>query len=86
MERRRMYGDEYVGKEKPSGELYQERKMQAEIQRLSIKQDDAIELPQNEVVKQSQLESAPKTTVVLDATTLNKLKAQIMKAKLRNAA
>ena len=86
MARRRMYGDEYVGKERPSGELHQERKMQAGIQRPSSKQDDnAAELPQGEVVKESQLESAPKTTAVLDGTALNKLKAQVMKARLRNA-
>jgi hypothetical protein len=87
MERRRMYGDEYVGKEKPSGELFQERKLNAGIHR--TKQDSASleknDLPQCAVMTADQQASAPSTTVPLDATALNKLKAQMMKAKLRNA-
>jgi hypothetical protein len=88
MDRRKMYGKEYVGLEKPSGELFQERKMKAGVRRESgeqheSKQPQAQQLRQGEVVHDSG--PAPATTAPLDSTALNKLKAQMMKAKLRNA-
>ncbi|EMD00894.1 hypothetical protein BAUCODRAFT_57825, partial [Baudoinia panamericana UAMH 10762] len=89
MDRRKMYGKEYVGLEKPSGELYQERKMKAGVRRdngeqQKEQQEQAVPdgLPQGVPMDEA---SAPATTVPLDSTTLNKLKAQMMKAKLRNA-
>ena len=87
VERRRMYGKEYVGNEKPSGELFQERKLKAGIHRTKqeSQNDKQNDLPQGEVVPTGQQAPAPSTTVPLDATSLNKLKAQMMKAKLRNA-
>ena len=84
MDRRKMYGNEYVGLEKPSGELFQERKMKAGIRRHSgAEEDESLqELPQGDRME----EAAPmKTMAPLDSTALNKLKAQMMKAKLRNA-
>lgn len=84
MDRRKTYGKEYVGLEKPSGELFQERKLRAGIRRESSGQAaQPNELDQGEVM--SKETSAPSTAVPLDTTALNKLKAQMMKAKLRNA-
>ena len=83
LDRRRLYGEGYVGKETPSGELFQERKMEAGIRRsakLPPEVDD-LELPQGEVME----ERAVQTTSMADPTVLNRMKAQLMKAKLRNS-
>ena len=85
LDRRKMYGKDYVGKEKPSGELFHERvKEDEQRERASAKRtphDDATHA-QGEVMREA---SPPAKTVILDATALNKLKAQMMKAKLRGA-
>lgn len=85
LERRKIYGKEYVGLQKPSGELFQERKMEAGLRRESSPRKDdreaVMETPQGE----SMLEAEPLAkTAPFDTTSLNKLKAQLMKAKLRN--
>ncbi|KAL5429194.1 hypothetical protein PMIN04_000435 [Paraphaeosphaeria minitans] len=83
VDRRKMYGRDYVGKEKPSGELFEERRLEAGIHRPSQEHphlpDD---LPQGQVVSDP-LPTAK--TVVLSQTELNKLKAQMMKAKMKGA-
>jgi len=81
LERRKVYGDGYIGKEKPSGDLYQERKLDAGIRRKHHETDDEEpkELPQSVIVP----EQAP--TTLVDQTTLNRMKAQIMKAKLKKS-
>ncbi|KAK3725035.1 Pre-mRNA-splicing factor cwf19 [Vermiconidia calcicola] len=85
VDRRKMYGRDYVGLEKPSGELFQERKMKAGIRRDAQNDGpDDEELPQGKAVPSDTV--APSTTAPLDSTALNKLKAQLMKAKLRNAS
>ena len=82
LDRRNMYGKDYVGKEKPSGELYEERKLKAGIHRAPRDDHQAAELPQGEVVANPR----PTTnTVALSQTELNKLKAQMMKAKLKKS-
>lgn len=86
LDRRNMYGKDYIGLEKPSGEFYQERKQKAGIHQKSqsIAQGQAHTDPE---VREGVMEEAPPPakTVALDQTALNKLKAQMMKAKLRNA-
>jgi hypothetical protein len=82
LDRRNMYGKDYVGKEKPSGELYEERKLKAGIHRASRDDHQAAELPQGKMVA----DPRPTTnTVALSQTELNKLKAQMMKAKLKKS-
>jgi hypothetical protein len=82
LDRRKMYGKEYIGKEKPSGELYEERRLKAGIHRSSRDQKQEDDLPQGQVVE----DPRPTTnTVALSQTELNKLKAQMMKAKLKKA-
>jgi hypothetical protein len=83
LERRETYGDGYVGKEKPSGELFQERKLAAGIRRKpeplpEERQDE--ELPQGEIV---QREEPTIATTAPDQSTLNRMKARLMKAQLR---
>ncbi|GME60019.1 Cell cycle control protein [Neofusicoccum parvum] len=81
IDRRATYGRDYVGKEKPSGELYQERKMKAGVRRESAQSAGEVpELPQGQVIQEK---APPATTAVLDATSLNKLRAKMMKAKLK---
>ena len=81
LDRRKTYGKAYVGKEKPSGELFQERKLDQGLRRetqgtpLSQSPDTIL----NDVVA-----PAPAATVTkMDQTSLNRLKAQLMKAQLR---
>jgi hypothetical protein len=82
LDRRKMYGKDYVGKEKPSGELYEERRLQAGIHRPSREHHEEQDLPQGETVPDPQ----PITnTVSLSQTELNRLKAQMMKAKMKKA-
>lgn len=84
LERRETYGKDYVGKEKPSGELYQERKLDAGIRRgplSSLEGKNSQELPQGQVAHTG--DSAPATKSI-DQTTLNRMKARLMKAQLRN--
>ena len=81
LERRKLYGEGYVGKERPSGDLYQERMLDAGVRRKHDHQeeDDPEDLPQSVVVPQQ----AP--TALVDQTALNRMKAQIMKAKLKKS-
>ena len=84
LERRRLYGEGYIGKEKPSGELFRERKMEMGIRRgqEEPRGGDSLNLPQGVVMEE---QTVPERSVLLDSTTLNRMKAQLMKAKLRNA-
>ncbi|KAL2264128.1 hypothetical protein VTK26DRAFT_1997 [Humicola hyalothermophila] len=77
MDRRKVYGEGYVGKEKPTGELYAERmaKTRPEPARSPSPQ------PEQGLVVEDMTRSAPP----MDQSTLNRMRAQMMKAKLRNA-
>lgn len=87
LDRRKMYGESYVGKEKPSGELFQERKLQNNVRRDQREhiRDPAEELKAEGQGKQMETEPPSFTTQPLDQTALNRLKAQMMKAKLKKA-
>lgn len=76
LERRRIYGEGYKIKEKPTGELYQER--------LRHERKDEPPGPA-ELVQGAVLPQAVKPPPAIDQTTLNRLRAQMMKAKLRHA-
>ena len=84
LDRRKLYGEGCVGKEKPSGELFQERKMAMGIRRSPVasREEKDAELPQGEIMEDK---AAPTVSVVVDNTTLNRMKAQLMKAKLKNS-
>lgn len=75
MERRRLYGKGYKGKEKPSGDLYKER---LEKQR---KDEPPEEFEQGTIMTDAPQPPPP----AMDQTALNRLRAQMMKAKLRRA-
>ncbi|CAG8982873.1 hypothetical protein HYALB_00002889 [Hymenoscyphus albidus] len=79
LDRRHLYGEGYVGKEKPTGELFRERKLE-----LGIKEKS--EAPPNDPLPQGQvMEESQPTPVSLDASTLNRMKAKLMKAKLKKS-
>lgn len=87
LDRRNTYGKAYVGKDKPSGELFQERKLQSDIRRDPREhlRDPEQELNAEGQGKKIDTAPPPQTTRHLDMTALNRLKAQMMKAKLRKA-
>lgn len=83
LDRRQLYGEGYVGKERPSGELFQERKMEMSIRRGPVETDEEPkDIPQGMVIEEM---PPPAVTVALDSTTLNRMKAQLMKAKLKKS-
>ncbi|KAL1957823.1 hypothetical protein VTO42DRAFT_5541 [Malbranchea cinnamomea] len=85
LDRRERYGKDYIGKEKPTGELFQERKLKMGLtqERGKEKHEEDAELPpQGQEMK---TEPVQHETKVLDPTALNRLKAKMMKAKLRGA-
>lgn len=82
MDRRKTYGDGYVGKSKPSGELFQERKLDAHVHEHRPSSPGHRELDQGAVIPEAPV-SQPTTRI--DQTALNKMRAQMMKAKLRKA-
>lgn len=79
LERRKTYGEGYVVKEKPSGELFQERKLETVVHESSDELD--------RVERKGRPEHQPPEAEVrqVDQTTLNRLKAQMMKAKLKGS-
>lgn len=84
LERRDTYGEGYVGKDRPSGELFKERKLDIGLQT----KETSSEHVDSDVHDLSRCVDAQKpttTTVPLDQTALNRLKAQMMKAKVRNS-
>ncbi|EHK99784.1 putative Pre-mRNA-splicing factor cwf19 [Glarea lozoyensis 74030] len=83
LDRRRLYGEGYVGKEKPSGELFQERKLDLGIRRNQDETEggNSFDLPQGQIVEEKPI----RPTIQLDNTALNRMKAQLLKAKLKKS-
>ena len=84
LDRRSTYGEGYVGKEKPNGELFEERKL-----KLGLRRDKS--LPINDHFGDADLPrevkaGEPATNARLDQTALNRLKAQMLKAKIRGSS
>ncbi|AEO66460.1 036403d0-3fc9-4625-82dd-656b3ec63c7d [Thermothielavioides terrestris] len=78
LDRRRVYGEGYVGKEKPTGELYAERMAKT---RPEPARSSPTPQPQQGLVSEDVVQPAPP----MDQSTLNRMRAQLMKAKLRNS-
>ncbi|MCJ1311484.1 hypothetical protein MMC25_005156 [Agyrium rufum] len=87
LDRRETYGDGYVGNEKPSGDLFQDRKMAAGARRERMSSSAHVEQsPPPSKIEEYGIEEKPITSVQLDQTALNRLKAKMMKAQLRGSA
>ncbi|KAK4697852.1 CWF19-like protein 2, partial [Lecanoromycetidae sp. Uapishka_2] len=84
LDRRETYGEGYVGKEKPSGELFEGRKLKAGIRKSHASQNDN-DVQRVDLARAIDIEEPARSTVFLDQTALNRLKAQMMKAKLRGS-
>lgn len=82
LDRRKLYGEAYVGKEKPSGELFQERKLKENLHEKRQNPPTSTGLDQDPVIPDG---PESHTAVQIDQTTLNRLRAQMMKAKLKRA-
>ncbi|KAI0160882.1 cell cycle control protein cwf19 [Hypoxylon sp. FL1284] len=82
MDRRKVYGNGYVGKEKPSGELFQERKLSQGVHEKRQTEPETVDLDQGTVIPD---DATTHVATQIDQTALNRLKAQMMKAKLRKA-
>lgn len=89
LNRRKTLGSGYVGLDKPSGELYQDRKLESGFTREDTHRSAAAEESEDEFEKAQDEASAEKPpvkeAVALDQTALNRLKAQLMRAKLSKA-
>ncbi|PKX92600.1 putative cell cycle control protein (Cwf19) [Aspergillus novofumigatus IBT 16806] len=88
LDRRARYGEGYVGKEKPTGDLFQERKLEQGSRREPLEHHRD---PEQELAARGQgqkIDTVPPSgaTQHLDLTALNRLKAQMMKAKLKGSA
>ncbi|KAH8675112.1 CwfJ C-terminus 1-domain-containing protein-like protein [Ilyonectria robusta] len=73
MERRKLYGKGFKGQEQPTGELYR--------QRLEKQRDEPPRKPEQTTAPQVVVPATP----AIDQTALNRLRAGMMKAKLRRA-
>lgn len=85
LERRDTYGEGYVGKEKPSGELFEERKLDMGLRRKDSGPEHD-EPDTHDVSREVDVEKPVATTVPMDQTALNRLKAQMLKAKVRGSS
>ena len=86
LERRETYGKGYIGKGKPNGELFEVRKLARDVnnENEEHREDGGPVLydPQIDVVSSTE----PSTkSALLDQTALNRLKARMMKARLRGS-
>ena len=85
LDRREMYGQGYLGKDKPSGELFAERKSKNGHR---DGQDENLRWNRDHSPTDVESKATPSipTAPHLNQTELNRLKAQLMKAKLKGSA
>ena len=85
LERRDTYGEGYVGKQKPNGELFEERNLDMGLR----DKQHSVPAHSQPVIQDTPGEVNAKaetaTTVPMDPTTLNRLKAQMLKAEVRGS-
>jgi hypothetical protein len=82
--RRETYGKGYAWKEKPSGELYRERQRDTDVKTPNSVTPEDGQLLERGSLKPEGTRLSPKTNLPMDQTALNRLKAQMMKAKLKS--
>ncbi|KAL8681160.1 MAG: hypothetical protein Q9186_002692 [Xanthomendoza sp. 1 TL-2023] len=85
LERRQTYGEGYVGRDKPSGELFRERKLGTGVND-ARDCSNRPEVEENNQAQSTDPATGRKETRQIDQTALNRLKAQMMKAKLKGLA
>lgn len=82
--RRETYGKGYVGKEKPSGEFFEERKLQLGIRNDRQQPVHAADVKPG-LSSVAETVPAPVATIHINQSALNRLKAQMMKARLKGS-
>jgi hypothetical protein len=81
LDRKHVYGRGFVGKGQPTGELYRERMSHQQNEATQRARDSSEEIEQSVVMPEENSSSG----AVLTQTELNRLKAELMKAKIRRA-
>ncbi|KAK4663265.1 Pre-mRNA-splicing factor cwf19 [Podospora pseudopauciseta] len=84
VDRRKVYGSGYVGKEKPTGELYAER-IVSQKKAPPPPGFPSLSNPPAELEQGVSIEDKIAPAPPMDQSALNRLRAQLMKAKLRNS-
>jgi hypothetical protein len=84
LERRDIYGKGYVGNQKPSGELFAERRLDMVLQKGSSPRTNGDQL--EDFARAVETTKSAATTIPMDQTALNRLKAQMLKAKTRGSS
>ncbi|MCJ1461518.1 hypothetical protein MMC07_000115 [Pseudocyphellaria aurata] len=85
LERRETYGKGYVGKDRPSGELFLERKLDKAVRLKSVQpseEEDRQKREDSHVYDQA----LPPKKLPMDQTSLNKMRAQMLRAKMRGTS
>ncbi|KAL9104098.1 MAG: hypothetical protein Q9163_000900 [Psora crenata] len=85
LERRVTYGEGYIGKEKPSGELFEERRLNAPTEGLQSVEDH-VSSGEVQVLTPLHAKTPIRPTIPMDQTALNRLKARMLKAKVRGGS
>ena len=86
LERRSTYGEGYMGKEKPNGELFQERKLNADVRNNHFVPREHQNPHVEDLSQAVKAETPTAISVSMDQTELNRLKARMLKAKLRGSS
>lgn len=85
LERRETYGKGYIGKDKPSGELFLERMLDERSHLKGVQPSNDEERHKREDSRISDSAKSPEK-ILMDQTALNRLKAQMLKAKMRGTS
>lgn len=85
LERRDTYGEGYMGKQKPNGELFEERKLDIGLRdnQQSVPKDPQPAV--QDIPGEVNAKVKTVTTLPMDQTALNRLKAQMLKAEIRGS-
>lgn len=85
LDRRETYGKGYAWKEKPSGDLFVERERNIDAEGINPRYAGDGHLPERRSPKIEKTISRQDANAPMDQTALNRLKAQLMKAKLKGS-
>lgn len=85
LERRETYGKGYIGKDGPSGELFLERKVDKGVRLKGVYPSEDEDCHKREDSDVDDRAPSP-AKIPMDQTALNRLKAQMLKAKMRGTA
>lgn len=85
LDRRETYGKGYTWKDKPSGELFMERKRNIDAGVINPQYAGDGELPEQRSPNTEKTILPQEANATMDQTALNRLKAQMMKAKLKGS-